>query len=635
MQRGTKNNIITSVKFKTIVILLTALSFAVLFFAIRTALFFNASNYFSVLTSKQVFLSFLHGLRFDINVFSVFVMPFLILFALPFKNKTVAKVFLCLFVLDFMAISIFLVADIVFFSLFGNHIGVEILTSFTHFGLFAQMAFQTYWYATFPIIIVSAAAVWGLCRLADSISFENTGNFVRNSLILFLVLSFAAFFGMKGRLSFHGRPLGIIDSQLLGSAQTADLMLNGVFTAWDAVRHSKKRAIFNVLEDYKLPLSKNETVPDENYPFERVRTNFSIKNKNYNFVLIILESMDPILLGEYKEAAPNLNRIKDNSLYYKNFYSSGTRSLLGCGSTLFSMPYIWGVPTLNDGLAAKNLSRLAEYFKKEGYQTVNVITDTAMSDKAVKLASYMGFDSFYAKEDIPVRRKYPVFNKGFDYEGLEFFIDKIDSFDGKKFMGYFYTSSTHNPYEIVLSSEHARYKPDNVLNQFLNRVSYADDALGNFFRLAEIKPWFKDTVFIMLPDHRAPLPNREILPDLAEMYYGSYLLVYAPYIFKPEIINDIAVQEDILPTMLDMLNSSESYAAAGQSLFDKDRSPIKYIYSEKKETFVLTPAGNSWFKEPASHEAAQALNNEQKNALAFGEAAYKAMHGNRWKKKEP
>lgn len=619
--------------FKSRIILVSLVSFLLVFLFYKLVLYFTSSNYFSVLDLKQVFSSFLYGIRFDINVIAVFLFPLFIILSFPIRNRIFIKTISFLICTIFLAMSLFLAADIVFFSLFNNHIGVEILTSLTHFGLFAQLAFSTYWYATFPILIIFAGTLYAINRMVDKAVFEPDRNFARNSIIAVLVLSLLGFFGIKGRLSFHGRPLGIIDSQALGSAQTADLMLNGIFTAWDAIRHNRKRNIFLSENYYRPEISANEYVPDENYPFERIRNVFNIPNRNYNFVLIILESMDPMVLDEYREAAPNLNHIRENSIYFPNFYSSGTRSLLGCGSTLFSMPYIWGVPTLNNGLAAKNLSRMAEIFKKEGYETINVITDSAMSDKAIKLASYMGFDSFFAKEDIPVKRKYPMFNKGFDYEGFEFFIDKADSFNGRKFLAYFYTSSTHNPYDIVLSEEHVRYDRNSVMGQFLNRVLYADDALGNFFRIAETRPWFKDTIFLLLPDHRAPLPDREIIPDIAKMKYDSYLLVYAPHIFKPETNDIIATQEDVLPTLLDMLNSHESYASAGQSLFDKDRSRTKYIYSENRETFILSPEGNSWFREPQSVEAVSRMTEEEKKAISFGETAYRAMRDNRWKKK--
>lgn len=189
--------------FESRIILVSLVSFLLVFLFYKLVLYFTSSNYFSVLDMKQVFPSLLYGIRFDINFIAVFLFPLFIILSFPIRNRIFIKTISFLICTIFLAMSLFLAADIVFFSLFNNHIGVEILTSLTHFGLFAQLAFSTY-----------------------------------------------------------------------------------------------------------------------------------------------------------------LNRIRENSLYFPNFYSSGTRSLLGCGSTLFSMPYIWGVPTLNNGLAAKNLSRMAEIFKK-------------------------------------------------------------------------------------------------------------------------------------------------------------------------------------------------------------------------------------------------------------------------------
>ena len=75
---------------------------------------------------------------------------------------------------------------------------------------------------------------------------------------------------------------------------------------------------------------------------------------------------------------------------------------MGRTSTLFSIPYVWGLPTFTQGLGGKSMSRLARYFNNKGYTTLNVMTARATADKANEMADYLGFQQFYAKEDIPV-----------------------------------------------------------------------------------------------------------------------------------------------------------------------------------------------------------------------------------------
>lgn len=617
-----------SLKFK--IILITLLSFLILLVCGRFALLKTAPNYFASVSSKDVLLSFLFGLRFDVYVICLFVMPWVALFLLPFKHKSIIRCFGIWFLLLFVAMALFVTADVVFFGIFNNHIGVEIFTSFTHTDLFVQMAFQTYWYITFPLLIGLALGIVGLWRYVNKFVCTVPKHFVKKSLLLVLAVLLLAFLGIRSRVAFHGKALGIMASQALGSQQTADLILNGVFTCYHAVRTHEKRALFFQDDPTVLQVAtQSERVPDPQNPFERERIAFNLENKGYNFVLIILESFDPLLLEKYSQDIPNFEKIKAQSIYFKNFYSSGKRSLMGRTCMLFSIPYVWGLPTFTQGLGGKSMSRLASYFNHKGYATLNVMTARRIADKANEMAGYLGFSEFYAKEDIPLRHKYPVFNKGFDWEGFEFFLDKINQLPGN-FFAHIYTSSAHAPYDIVLSGEHMKYPGRNEEEQFVNRQIYVDAAMGNFFEKAQKEPWFKNTIFFILPDHRATLSNRKQEADKAKQNFDSYLLIYAPALFAPKTVESNAVQEDILPTLLD-LNSTESFASAGQSLFDKDRNPVKYIYGENNDIYILgAQHQNHQF---TLLDSISALSEEEKEAVRFNEKVYTLLKENKFKSK--
>ena len=607
------------------------IAFLGLFLLSRLALFKVASNYFASLSAREVFLCLLIGLRFDFYVIALLVLPFAVGLLLPFSHRTTTKILGILLCLLLAATALFCIADVVFFSMFNNHIGVEFFTAFTHLGLFVQMAFQTYWFVTFPLLILLGLGIRIVNRYCNCLPQQRSAHFVLKSVFLCLLTVLFILLGVRSRLSFHGKALGIMESQVLGSQQTSDLILNNVFYFWQSARTSQRRKLFFTHDPSTISLAtQKERLPDPQYPFERQRTAFNLENKNYNFVLILLESFDPDLLYQHPQAAPNLNKIKEESLFFTNFYSSANRSLIAVTATLFSIPYIWGLPTFTQGLGGKNFSRIAQYFTHQGYTTLNVITDRASSDKANEVARYVGFDSFFAKEDIPLKRKYPLFNKGFDYEGFEFFLDKINQAP-RRFFGYMFTSSTHGPYQVVLSKEHVRFPNITEKNRFLNRVVYADDALGNFFTRARQEPWFKDTIFFILPDHRVPVLNKQQDIDKTRQNYKSFLLIYAPDIFQPKTIETPATQEDLLPTLLDLLNSPEPFAASGQSLFDEDRSPVKYIYAENKEIHIIDKkTGNHHFM---FLDDISSLSAKEQAAIRFNEELYREIKANKFKRK--
>lgn len=626
--KSTPRNILV---LKLVVILLFVGLFLLLLTGARLSGLLAASNYFAPVPSKHVWLSFLFGLRFDFYVVSLFVMPWMVLFLLPFSNKNWMKGFGVWFCLLFVVMGLFLAADVIFFSIFNNHIGVEFFTAFTHADLFAQMAFQTYWYVTYPLLIGLGLAIWGICRFFGKVSVAVPTKFVQKSIVLMLILAAVAFLGIRSRFILHGKALSIMESQALGSQQSADLILNGVFTLYHAARTQQHRRLF--FEGDTAPIqiaTRAERVPDPQYPFERERTSFNLENKGYNFVLIVLESFDPLLLENYPQDIPNFQKLKAGSVYFKNFYSSGQRSLLGRTSIYFSIPYVWGLPTFTQGLGGKNMSRLANYFNHKDYTTIDVMTARATADKANEMAGYMGFDQFWAKEDIPVTRKYPAFNKGFDWEGFEFLLEKINGVKGN-FFATLYTSSAHAPYNMILAEEYKKYPGENEEQDFVNRNIYVDASMGNFFEKAQKEPWFKNTIFFILPDHRATLTNRPQMADKTKQNFGSYLLMYAPALFAPKTVGTNATQEDLLPTLLDMLNSNERFASAGQSLFDKDRNPVKYIYAENKDIHILQ-ADHTTHSFNLQDDISS-LSDQEKEAVRFNEKIYKGLKDNIFKSK--
>lgn len=118
--------------------------------------------------------------------------------------------------------------------------------------------------------------------------------------------------------------------------------------------------------------------------------------------------------------------------------------------------------------------------------------------------------------------------------------------------------------------------------------------------------------------------------DKAKQNFGSFLLVYAPALFAPKTVDINANQEDILPTLLDLLNSRERFASSGQSLFDKDRNPVKYIYAENRDIYILGKGHNHWFN---FVDNMKDLSEDEKTAVRFNEAIYQLLKENKFKSK--
>lgn len=624
----------TSVCFLTIVI--------AIFFIIRLSLFFLCFDYFSTLSIKEILLSFLNGFRFDFSSISIFILPLVIFLFLPFNSKTYTKfIFTLMWIISF-AFLLILVGDVIFFSIFNKHIETELLSVTTHFSFILQMALQSYWYITFSIFLIFFITLHLMYKYINkNFTTQKQQKYLLNSILIILGIGIIMLACIRGKFDFRGKPLGIMDAQLLGSQKTSELILNGIFSSSEGLRRMEDRTLFLDKKE-SINLAKNITSSekeiDTDYPFYRYKKNFSFDKEDFNIVIIFLESWEREYYEQYPEAMPNFVDIKNNSLYFKNFYNSGSRSLTSTTSTMFSIPYVWGLPFITNGLGAKNMSRMASYFKDKGYSTYFVATDNASADKIGEVANYSKFDQFYAKADIPVIHKYPTYTKGFDWEGFEFFFNKINSSKGK-FLGFFYTSSTHGPWDMLLSDKYKLYPQTTRDNKFLNRLCYSDAAMGNFFNLAKQQPWFDKTIFLIFPDHHVPFSNRTYNPNLreADKYFTSFLAIYAPNIFKPQELDTYATQEDILPTIIDLLHSSEPYSSDTNSIFDKEREKEIYIYAENKKVYIVGPniyeeIDLSNIKKIKEMIAQDKLSYYQKKAIARNEAIYHSLKNHKWHK---
>ena len=613
------------------------------FFIIRLSLFLLCFDYFSTLSNNEIFLSFLNGFRFDFSSIAIFILPLVVFLFIPVNSKAYTKVISTLMWLMFFVTLLVLAGDVVFFSIFNKHLETELLSVQTHFSFILQMALQSYWYVTFSIFLLFFITLYFTYKYINkNFTAQKPQKFLLNSILIILCIGVIMLACIRGKWDFKGKPLGIMDAQLLGSQKTSELILNGIFSSAEGLRRMEDRTCFLDKQE-AINLAKNITSSeqeiDSDYPFYRYRKDFSFDTGDYNIVIIFLESWEREYYEQYPEAMPNFVEITKNSLYFKNFYNSGSRSLTSTTSTMFSIPYVWGLPFITNGLGAKNMSRMASYFKNKEYSTVFVATDKASADKIGEVANYSHFDRFYAKENIPVTHKYPTYTKGFDWEGFELFFNEINSFKNN-FLGFFYTSSTHGPWDMILSEEYKMYPQTTRDNQFLNRLCYSDAAMGNFFKLAKQQPWFDKTIFLIFPDHHVPFPNRTYDPNLrdADKYFTSFLAIYAPKIFKPQQIDTYATQEDILPTIIDLVHSSQPYSSDTNSIFDKERAKEIYIYAENKKVYIVGPdiyeeIDLSNINKVKEMIAQNRLSYYQKKAIARNEAIYHSLQNHKWHKK--
>jgi phosphoglycerol transferase MdoB-like AlkP superfamily enzyme len=130
----------------------------------------------------------------------------------------------------------------------------------------------------------------------------------------------------------------------------------------------------------------------------------------------------------------------------------------------------------------------------------------------------------------------------------------------KPFFAQIMTTSNHRPYtypagRIDIPSPGGRD----------GAVKYTDYAIGKFIKDASKKPWFKDTLFVIVADHCASAAGKTRLPVTG---YHIPLIFYAPGLLKPAVFSPVVSQIDIAPTLMEVLGKNGSAQFFGHSFFE-------------------------------------------------------------------
>jgi phosphoglycerol transferase MdoB-like AlkP superfamily enzyme len=111
-------------------------------------------------------------------------------------------------------------------------------------------------------------------------------------------------------------------------------------------------------------------------------------------------------------------------------------------------------------------------------------------------------------------------------------------------------------------------------------VKYTDYAIGRFIEEARAKPWFKDTLFVIVADHCASAAGKTKLPVKG---YRIPLIFYAPDMLPAGVYRKVMSQIDIPPTLLDVMHKKGDEHFFGDSLFEHEPMPARAFLSNYQE----------------------------------------------------
>lgn len=316
--------------------------------------------------------------------------------------------------------------------------------------------------------------------------------------------------------------------------------------------------------------------------------------KQLNVVMIMVESLSSDFLGYFGNRdglTPNLDKLIDQSLFFTDFYATGTRTTRGLEAVTLSIP-----PTPGRSIV-KRIGRetgqwsLGNVLSAKGYQSYFLYGGRSYFENMDAFFSGNGYQvidqSSVPNEEIRFSNAWGMCDEDLYRQALK--VADRSVAEKQPFFLHLMTTSNHRPYSypdgrIDIPSGSGRP----------GAIKYTDYAIGKFLKQAQEKSWFRDTLFVILADHQAGSAGKRDLP--VERYHIP-LWVYAPGQIPPQKISTLSSQIDLPPTLLGLLNISYDSFFFGKDILnmpaDKGRAFIANYQNlglyDGKQLAILEP----------------------------------------------
>jgi phosphoglycerol transferase MdoB-like AlkP superfamily enzyme len=307
--------------------------------------------------------------------------------------------------------------------------------------------------------------------------------------------------------------------------------------------------------------------------------------KHYNIVMISVESFSASFMksfGDNRNITPSLDSLASQSVFFKNLYATGTRTVRGLECLSLSIPPVPGQSVVRRP-GNEDLFTLGSLLKLKGYTTQFIYGGYSSFDNMGYYFSHNDYE-IIDRSAIPADQVHYANIWGVADEDLfTLSLKKMDEnyAAGKPFFSQIMTVSNHRPYTYP---ENRIDIPPSAQSRE-GAVKYTDYAIGRFLREAGSKPWFGNTIFVIVADHCAYAAGKVELPVTG---YHIPMLIYAPTLLKPQVVDRLTSQMDVVPTILGFLKMKYRSKFFGQDIFA--------LPEGKERAFISTYQGLGYLK---------------------------------------
>jgi phosphoglycerol transferase MdoB-like AlkP superfamily enzyme len=562
------------------------------------------------LTFLQVIKSFYIGFKFDLRLSLLMVLPLLFLGGFPrfcpAENKRARSIWKLYFTCATVGLIFFYILDIGYFAYLQVRVDSSTLRFLENPLIAAQMVYETYPLGWLLIAAISVTLVlfMGFGRLLPFGLGCAPGKMnAKQKWPIKVAFWLLVLFGLYGKFSWY--PLRWSDAFWSSHSFASCLSSNPVLYFYSTFKNRELLFDPEITNDFVesrigdyLGLNKEQA-----RSLEFTREYQPPKPASpLNVIMVIMESFASYktgMGGNPLDPTPIFDRIAEQGVLFPNFFTPHMGTARGLWAT------ITGIPDIE---IKETSSRNPMVINQR-----TIINDFAGYEKLYFLGGSMNWANIRGllTHNIPDLQIFEEgsYNSprvdGWGLSDLSLFkeADAVLSKREKPFFAIIQTSGNHRPFTIPEDNEGfqlAEVGEDRlretgfISNKELNAFRLFDHSLGHFMGIARQQTYFENTLFVFFGDHGlVGYAGDHSYAHESQLELNRYrvpLLFYSPKLLKPQVMEKVASQIDVLPSIAHLAGIHYKNTTLGRNLFNPDFDSQRYAFTmihERKEMGLL------------------------------------------------
>lgn len=338
--------------------------------------------------------------------------------------------------------------------------------------------------------------------------------------------------------------------------------VNPLFSFMESMSHQEDFASqYRFMDDAEA----HRIVADLNRPVGSANHTQVLRCEQPDVYVVILESFSDTVMHTLAEGmdgrkwpvTPNLNKLSEEGIFFRNFYANSFRTDRGLLSILMGYPAPSVVSLMKYPKKTAALPSIASHLAKAGYGLEYYYGGDADFTNMRSFLVNQGFSSIISDVDFPVSARLSKWgvpdNLLFQRVEKELKVER----PSRPMMRVIQTSSSHEPFDVPPG-----YMQDKTLNAF----AFVDSYLGDFVKsLRKTDRWDRSLV-VIVPDHLGAWP--EEIDNFKPWRFHCPMIWTGGAIEKPMVVDTYASQQDIAATLLAQLGLPHNDLLFSKDIFD-------------------------------------------------------------------